>query len=224
MSTRVPAPLYDYSHVYSLRPIDSGPEEPTPKKYRSRLVNKLERLLHPTAESSPANSTTIVSSDSSSYIVDGSQPEECPNSTALRILTWNIWFESTLKERRTSILITTIKSLNPLPDVCCFQECTKGFESQLQQDDWWGKTWAMTKCDDQFAVTGFKYGTMIFVRRELAGGMKFEAKAWFEPFEVSPTGRGLLVLELTPPSSKHPVGVQPGSRSMHSLTPLRTSS
>jgi len=63
----------------------------------------------------------------------------------------------------------------------------------------------MTKCGDQFAVTGFHYGTMIFVRRELVEKMGFKANTWFEPFEVSPTGRGLLVLELTPPRSKHPL-------------------
>ena len=63
----------------------------------------------------------------------------------------------------------------------------------------------MTKCDDQFAVMGFTYGTMIFMRRQLVGKMEFKAKAWFEPFEVSRTGGGLLVLELTRLRSEHPV-------------------
>jgi endonuclease/exonuclease/phosphatase family metal-dependent hydrolase len=110
-----------------------------------------------------------------------------------------------MKHQRTAALISTIKSLNPLPDVCCFQECTGGFELQLQGDDWWRKTWAMTKCGDQFAVTGFHYGTMVFVRRELVEKMGFKAKTWFEPFDTTQTGRGLLVLELTPPKSKHPL-------------------
>jgi len=35
--------------------------------------------------------------------------------------------------------------------------------------------------------------------------MEFKARAWFEPFQVSQTGRGLLVVELTPPRSKHPI-------------------
>jgi len=46
---------------------------------------------------------------------------------------------------------------------------------------------------------------MVFVKRELVERMEFKAKAWFEPFEVSQTGRGLLVLELTPPRSEHPL-------------------
>jgi len=82
----------------------------------------------------------------------------------------------------------------------------------------------MTKCVDQFAVTRSNYGTMVFVRRELVEKMGFKAKAWFELFEASQTGRGLLVLELTPSRSKHPVEAS-GPRSMPSLTfaPLHTS-
>ena len=215
MSSRVPAPLYAYSPVGGFRPIDSEPEDSTPKKSRSGFVRKLERLLRPATQPSPAVSTVAENKNDS-------QPQESQNRIALRILTWNIWFENLFKRQRTSALITTIKSLNPLPDVCCFQECTSGFESLLQHDDWWRKTWVMTKCDDQFAVTGFTYGTMMFVRRELVGNMGFKARAWFEPFEVSRTGRGLLVLELTRPRSEHPVGVQV-HRPTYPLTPLCTS-
>ena len=168
-------------------------------------MNKLGRLIHPTTQPSPADSIVAENPENTST---ESQPEEPPEPIVLRILTWNIWFETSLKQQRTSGLIATIKSLDPLPDICCFQECTAGFESQLQQDGWWRNTWAMTKCADQFAVTGFSYGTMLFVKKELTEKMKFSAKAWFEPFEVSQTGRGLLFLELTPPKSKHPVGDQ----------------
>lgn len=81
----------------------------------------------------------------------------------------------------------------------------------------------MTKCADQFTVTDSYYGTMVFVRRELIEKMEFKAKAWFEPFEVSQTGRGLLVLELRPPRSKNPVGalmrflMQPADSQLHKL-------
>jgi len=76
----------------------------------------------------------------------------------------------------------------------------------------------MTKCKDQFTVTGFRYGTMVFVRRESVRRMGFKAKAWFEPFLVSQTGRGLLILELTPPGSRHPVGPYQIFWSVYSLT------
>ena len=76
----------------------------------------------------------------------------------------------------------------------------------------------MTKCADQFAVTHFSYGTMVFARRELIEKMEFTAKAWFEPWEVSQTGRGLLVLELTPSKAKHPVEVGRLCLRMYSLT------
>ena len=204
MSTRVPAHLYAYSSVHGFRPIDSKPGESTPDKSGSGLLDKLERSL-PLGK--PLESTA-----DKAPIVGGSNPQststvisESQNPIALRILTWNIWFESTLKQQRTSALINTIKFLDPPLDVCCFQECTAGFESQLQRDDWWRETWAMSKCAEQFTVTGSHYGTMVFVRRELVGKMGFGAKAWFEPFQVTQNGRGLLVLELTPPKSKHPV-------------------
>lgn len=220
MSTRVPAPLYTYSPAHGFRSIDSEPEGSASKKSGSGLMNKLGRLLHPrpATQPSPTNSTVAESPENSSTITDESRPEESPDPIALRILTWNIWFENSLKEQRTSALIRTIKSLNPLPDVCCFQECTKGFESQLQGDDWWRETWAMTKCVDQFTATTFSYGTMVFVRRELIEKMEFKAKAWFEPFEVTQNGRGLLVLELTTQRSVHPVGT-PTRRPLPLLTP-----
>ena len=202
MSSRVPSPLYAYPCVYGSYPISSKPEEFTSKKPGSRLITELERWVLPAKQPSVSKNP-----ESTSTTTNESQPEESRNPVALRILTWNIWFENVLKQQRTSALIATIKSLDPLPDVCCFQECTAGFEEQLHQDDWWRETWAMTKCADQFSVTGITYGTMAFVRRGLVRKMEFEAKAWFEPFEASQNGRGLLVLELTSPRSKHPVRV-----------------
>jgi endonuclease/exonuclease/phosphatase family metal-dependent hydrolase len=164
----------------------------------------LDRLFRPrsAAPSSPADS---IAAKNPANAINECQPEEVPTSISLRILTWNIWFETLYKEQRATALIETIKSLDPLPDVCCFQECTARFELHLQENDWWRKTWAMTKCADQSAVTHHIYGTMVFVRRELIERLGFKVKSWFEPFEVSQNGRGLLVLELTPPKSKHPV-------------------
>ena len=220
MSTQVPAPLYAYSSDFGFSPIDVELEEPTSKKSGSGLINKLDRLFNPRSTVQPS-SIDPTGGDGTGNITAGtneSQPEEAPDPLSFRILTWNIWFETLYKEERTTALIETIKSLNPLPDVCCFQECTAGFERQLQADDWWRTTWAMTKCADQFAVTHFSYGTMVFARRELIEKMEFKVKAWFEPWEVSQTGRGLLVLELTPPKAKHPVGVGRLCLRMYSLT------
>ena len=228
MPTQVPAPLYAYSRVSGFRPISQEPEEPTPKKSGSGLMDKLDQLLRrtPPATQSPptsTDSTAAKDSESAPVVVKSKSPS---GPIPLRILTWNIWFENLLKQQRTSALIATIKSLDPLPDVCCFQECTAGFELQLQEDEWWRKTWAMTQCADQFAATGFRYGTMAFVRRELIGKMGFTAKAWFEPFKVSQNGRGLLVLELTSTRSKHPVRRyrNHSTRSLTSVRPLYHSS
>ena len=207
MSTRVPAPLYAHSRTSGFLPINPESGEPTSKTSKGGLIGRLDRLLHRgSAPPTCTDSATAKNTENASITVNESQSEETSDLVSLRVLTWNIWFENLLNKQRTSALIATIKSLNPLPDVCCFQECTSRFELQLEKDEWWRETWAMTKCADQFAVTGFSYGTMMFVRRELVGMMEFKAKAWFEPFEVSQTGRGLLVMELAPPKSKHPVG------------------
>ena len=170
-------------------------------------MSKLDRLRQGfTFSSTPADSTAANNPKNTPNAAGASQSEEISGPVSFRILTWNIWFENLLQRQRTSALIAAVKSLDPLPDVCCFQECTSPFERQLEGDDWWRKTWAMTKCTDQFAVTGVYYGTMIFARRELIEKMQFKARTWFEPFEISPNGRGLLIMELTPPKSKHPVG------------------
>jgi hypothetical protein len=200
MSAQVPAPLYAYFPISGFRPINPGPGKPTSEKSEGGLMSLFHRG---SASSTSTDSTTAKDTE---ITVNESQSAETSDPISLRVLTWNIWFENFFKQQRTAALIATIKSLSPLPDVCCFQECTSGFELQLEEDEWWRKTWVMTKCADQFAVTGFDYGTMMFVRRELVEKMKFGAKAWFEPFEVSRTGRGLLIMELTPPESKHPVG------------------
>jgi len=225
MSTQVPTPLYAKFPVPGIYPIDTEPEEPTPKKPEGGLMSKLDRLLGPWSTTqrqpspTPTSSATTNNPESAPGAVESvPQSEEPSDPTLLRILSWNIWFERLFKEERTSALIAIIKSLSPLPDVCCFQECTSGFESQLLGDDWWMETWAMTKCKDQFAVTRSHYGTMVFVRRGLVGEMGFKARAWFEPFETTQTGRGLLVLELTPPRSKHPVGGTNSPSSRNSLT------
>ena len=209
MSTQVPAPLYVYSRLSGFRPVNAEPGQTASKKSSGdRLMDKLDRLVRRgfVFSSTPADSAATSNPENVSAAAAVSRPEETPDPVSFRVLTWNIWFENLLQRQRTSALIATVKSLDPLPDVCCFQECTSPFERQLEDDDWWRKTWAMTKCADQFAVTGFHYGTMIFVRRELVEKMGFKARAWFEPFEISPTGRGLLIVELTPPKSKHPVG------------------
>jgi len=162
----------------------------------------------------PTSSTACNDPENAPTAVKTAVPyEESAGPTLLQILRWNIWFERHFKEERTSALVATIRSLEPLPDVCCFQECTGGFESQLREDDWWMETWAMTRCEDQCAVTLSHYGAMEFVGRGLVGEMGFKAKAWFEPFESTQTRRGLLVLELTPPRSKHPAGGIPPSSS-----------
>lgn len=221
MSTQVPAPLYAYSRVSGFHPIDQEPKEAAPRKSGNKLMNKLDRLLHlpgPAIQSSPSSTNPTPTTDSASTSA-AVKFKASSGPISLRILTWNIWFENLLKQQRTSALIATIKSLDPLPDVCCFQECTAGFELQLQEDEWWRKMWVTTKCADQFAATGFNYGTMVFVRSGLVEEMGFKAKAWFEPFEVSQTGRGLLVLELTPPRSEHPVRRYGACRSVCALTP-----
>ena len=207
MSTRVPAPLYAHSRTSGFLPINPELGEPTSTKTsEGGLINKLDRLLHRGSVSpTPTDLTTAKNPENASITVNEPRSEETSDPVSLRVLTWNIWFENLLNQQRTSALIATIKSLNPLPDICCFQECTSRFELQLKEDEWWRETWGMTKCADQFAVTGFDYGTMMFVRRELVEKMEFKAKAWFEPFEVSQTGRGLLIMELAPPKSKHPV-------------------
>ena len=202
MSTQVPAPLYVHSGVSGFRPIDAEPEEPTSKESKGGLNKPTDQL--PVSTTDPT--VTINPEGVSAAAESESQSGESSGPIPLRILTWNIWFEVLFKEERTSALIATIKSLDPLPGVCCFQECTAEFELQLQEDDWWKETWAMSKCADQFAITGFAYGTMVFVRRELVEEMGFKAKAWFEPFGVGQNGRGLLTLELAPPRSKYPVG------------------
>jgi len=138
MSTQVPAPLYAYSHISGFRPINTEPGKmASGKSGSSGLMNKVDRLLHPrsTTQSSPKSidSTTADNPETSSTTVDESRSEKHSDQITLRILTWNIWFESLFKKQRTSALIATIESLNPLPDVCCFQECTAGFELQLQR-------------------------------------------------------------------------------------------
>ena len=207
MSTQVPAPLYVHSHSSGFHPVNAEPGEPASKKPSAGgLMSKLDRLVQGFAFSSTSTDSTVASNPkNASTAVGASQLGETPGRVSFRILTWNIWFENLLQRQRTSALIATVKSLDPLPDVCCFQECTSAFERQLEGDDWWRKTWVMTKCADQFAVTGFHYGTMMFVRRELVERMEFKARAWFEPFETSQNGRGLLIMELTSPKSKHPV-------------------
>ena len=207
MPTRVPAPLYTHFRKSGFLLVNPEHGEPTSKTSKGGLIGRLDRLLYRgSAPPTYTDSTTAKNPENSPITVNEPQSEETSDPVSLRVLTWNIWFENLLSQQRTSALIATIKSLNPLPDICCFQECTSRFELQLGGDEWWRETWAMTKCADQFAVTGFSYGTMMFVRRELVGKMEFKAKAWFEPFEVSQTGRGLLIMELAPPKSKHPVG------------------
>ena len=74
---------------------------------------------------------------------------ESSGPTLLRMLSWIVWFERLSKE--TSAPIATIRSLEPLPGICFFQECTGSFKLQLLHD-WWTETWAMTK-EDYFTVT-----------------------------------------------------------------------
>jgi len=170
--SQVPAPLYAKFRIPGICPIEPKPGEPTPKKSEGGLMSKFDRLLHPLSKTQRQPSPTPTSSTASDNpesapdaVKSGPQSGESSGPTLLRILSWNIWFERLFKEERTSALIAIIKSLEPLPDVCCFQECTGSFESQLLEDGWWMETWAMTKCEDQFAVTRSHYGTMVFVRR-----------------------------------------------------------
>ncbi|KAG8904505.1 hypothetical protein FRB99_001638 [Tulasnella sp. 403] len=83
----------------------------------------------------------------------------------LRLLTFNIWFDAFFKAERALAVIRIIEELEP--DVCCFQEVTPQFEEALRTSKHFQRYWALTGLDDQLQLTGFGYGTLIAVKRDL---------------------------------------------------------
>ncbi|KDQ11503.1 hypothetical protein BOTBODRAFT_177331 [Botryobasidium botryosum FD-172 SS1] len=124
-------------------------------------------------------------------------------NTPLRVLTWNIWFDTRYKAERTHAFIRAVRAADP--DVCCLQETTTAFEAILRADAYWRATWVMTALADQTDFTKSHYGTMICVKKSLMKGGRgkgrgFSAQSYIVAFPGTQTGRCLTVLELSPGS------------------------
>mmetsp|Transcript_27831 Transcript_27831/g.47029 ORF Transcript_27831/g.47029 Transcript_27831/m.47029 type:complete len:493 (-) Transcript_27831:1418-2896(-) len=77
----------------------------------------------------------------------------------IRILTYNVWFDSLCFDSRMKHIID--KTLALQPDVCCFQEVLPGFAAALQSHAELNTIYAMSP----FTTSG--YGTMTLARRAL---------------------------------------------------------
>lgn len=85
------------------------------------------------------------------------------------------------------------------PDVICLQEVTSAFEKILHESATARSKWLLTRLEDEQKVTGMRYGTIILVRRTLVMERGCMATVTFHPYPNSVCGRGLSLLELTPP-------------------------
>jgi len=106
------------------------------------------------------------------------------DSTRLKVLTWNVWFDEFCIEARLDALVATV--LGRGVDVVCFQEVLPEFAAALRAS-------SLIKATFDVSANDVKpYGCMMLVRRALG------AKIREVPFEETNMGRSLLIAELHP--------------------------
>ncbi|KAH8829990.1 Endonuclease/exonuclease/phosphatase [Flagelloscypha sp. PMI_526] len=105
-----------------------------------------------------------------------------PLPNTLRVATWNIWFDSLLKNERTNYLLDSLQREDP--DVICLQEVTSSVEKAIRENKFAQKNWRFTSFEDQANFDSY-------VR--LGDGIQ----AIYSPFPITDTGRSLLSVELT---------------------------
>lgn len=161
-----------------------------------------------------------------------------PPGKRLNIVTWNVWFDATLQELRyqhligclgdavrpssfefksfpnllNRLLVTLFSSNSAIaqgPDVICLQEVTSAFETVLHASPIARSRWLVTRLQDETAVTGMHYGTIILVRRTLVVERGCTASVSFSPYPGTRCGRGISLLELKPPN-RSPVSLMVG--------------
>jgi endonuclease/exonuclease/phosphatase family metal-dependent hydrolase len=96
------------------------------------------------------------------------------------LLTWNVWFDSFMFERRCKEIFTIIRKFNP--DFVCFQEVTRNFINLMCKEEFVRETYFVSDVDGR---TVSPYGTLILSKYELDCFHQFS-------FERSEQGRSLL--------------------------------
>ena len=123
-------------------------------------------------------------------------------SRSLRILTFNIWFDSSFQQERMNEVLNILEKEDP--DVICIQEATRSFEEYIISNKFARKHWLLTSLREQQMLTDSWYGTMMAVKKSFLeeGWMP---QTYFLAFPGTECGRGLQLLEMQLPGEEGPV-------------------
>ena len=107
------------------------------------------------------------------------------STKALKLVSWNIWFDQFEQLSRWNEISSTFRNLNP--DIICLQEVTYEYLTYLQ-DQSWIKAYASS--DEKLDGKTFRnYGNIMLVKRELSPSFSFQ----FFPTNM---GRKLVIAKI----------------------------
>lgn len=110
----------------------------------------------------------------------------------MKILTWNVWFDSLEMPRRTMAIVNILERIRP--EVACFQEVTAPFLTKLLETPWIQREYICS--DPMDCSTIGRYGVMMLTRKELA-----PMYTWVD-FDMSRMGRKLLCAQISLPNEE----------------------
>lgn len=88
-------------------------------------------------------------------------PARTVGQVALRVVTWNVWFDLHRWKDRLKILVQDMEALEPAVDVICFQETTARFARELWKLPWIRQNFLSSLPPE---TARERYGVMILVR------------------------------------------------------------
>ena len=126
--------------------------------------------------------------------ISSSHPPVVDRITSLRLLTWNIWFDTLAQSIRFISILSQILSIPDL-DVVGLQEVTPEFLQLAKQHPAVQANWILTDYQDEQhgeEIESTWYGNVVFVRRKWAGCIR----GWVKKFPTSSMNRFVVILEI----------------------------
>lgn len=113
---------------------------------------------------------------------------------AVRLVTWNIWFDELEQDIRYHFVLDEILSI-PLIDIISIQEVTSRFLQLLRMDSRVRKDWLMTDYTDDShrrEIATNWYGNIFLIRKKWAGNIR----GWAKSFPTSSKKRFIEIVEI----------------------------
>ena len=123
--------------------------------------------LVPKAWDSAAARWVCAAGAAASGTAPAGKPAASGAAPALRLVSYNVWFEARHQHARARALFALLSAVRPAPQLICLQEVTPQFLGWLRDEEWVRDGYVLSDSIGTTLKGSFAYGVLMLVRRDV---------------------------------------------------------